>query len=50
MANERRDAATIKRGSGRALIPIDGLRGAEYAAFDRTEPRASIGFTTGDGR
>jgi len=25
MANERRDAAAIKRGGGRALIPLDGI-------------------------
>ena len=25
MANERRDAATIKRGGGRTLIPLDGV-------------------------
>jgi DNA-directed RNA polymerase specialized sigma24 family protein len=37
MANERRNAMTIKRGGGRTLIPLEELRGDEYADFDRTE-------------
>jgi DNA-directed RNA polymerase specialized sigma24 family protein len=36
MANERRNAAAIKRGSGRTLIPLDGLRD-DYGEFDRDE-------------
>jgi len=37
MANERRDAATIKRGGGRTLIPLEELRADQYRDFDRTE-------------
>src|SRR5204863_3369672 len=35
MANERRDAATIKRGGGRTLIPLDGIE--DSTEFDRTD-------------
>jgi RNA polymerase sigma-70 factor (ECF subfamily) len=36
MANERRDAATIKRGGGRTLIPLDGIASANSSEFDRS--------------
>src|SRR5258708_33395564 len=36
MANERRDAATIKRGGGRTLIPLDGIASADSSEFDRS--------------
>jgi DNA-directed RNA polymerase specialized sigma24 family protein len=36
IANERRDAATIKRGGGRTLIPLDGIESYDSAEFDRT--------------
>ena len=35
MANERRDAATIKRGGGRTLIPLDGIDWYDFSEFDR---------------
>ena len=35
MANERRDAATIKRGGGRTLIPLDGIDSYDFSEFDR---------------
>ena len=35
MANERRDAATIKRGGGRTLIPLDGIE--DSTEFDRSD-------------
>src|SRR2546428_4248387 len=35
MANERRDAATIKRGGGRTLIPLDGIESYDSSEFDR---------------
>jgi RNA polymerase sigma-70 factor (ECF subfamily) len=34
MANERRDAATLKRGGGRTLIPLDGIVD-DSSEFDR---------------
>ena len=37
MANERRDAATIKRGGGRTLIPLDGIASYESSEFDRSD-------------
>ena len=37
MANERRDAATIKRGGGRTLIPLDGIESDDSSEFDRTD-------------
>jgi len=35
IANERRDAATIKRGGGRTLIPLDGIE--DSTEFDRSD-------------
>src|SRR5207247_3099388 len=35
MANERRDAATLKRGGGRALIPLDDVESYDSGEFDR---------------
>jgi len=35
MANERRDAATIKRGGGRTHIPLDGIDSYDFSEFDR---------------
>ena len=35
MANERRDAATIKRGGGRTLIPLDEIEFYEVSDIDR---------------
>jgi DNA-directed RNA polymerase specialized sigma24 family protein len=37
MANERRDAATIKRGGGQALIPLDGIGLNDSGEFDRSD-------------
>jgi DNA-directed RNA polymerase specialized sigma24 family protein len=37
MANERRDAATIKRGGGRTLIPLEGNETDNAIDFDRTD-------------
>ena len=37
MANERRDARTIKRGGGRTLIPLDGIASDDSTEFDRSE-------------
>jgi RNA polymerase sigma-70 factor (ECF subfamily) len=37
MANERRDAATIKRGGGRTLIPLDGVADVDSGEFDRSD-------------
>jgi RNA polymerase sigma-70 factor (ECF subfamily) len=37
MANERRDAATIKRGGGRTLIPLDGITSDDSSEFDRSD-------------
>jgi len=37
MANERRDAAAIKRGGGRTLIPLDGIESYDPSEFDRGE-------------
>jgi RNA polymerase sigma-70 factor (ECF subfamily) len=37
MANERRDATTIKRGGGRTLIPLDGIADDDSTEFDRSE-------------
>jgi RNA polymerase sigma-70 factor (ECF subfamily) len=36
MANERRDAATIKRGGGRTLIPLDWIESEDSTEFDRS--------------
>src|SRR6266478_3562177 len=35
MANERRDAAAIKRGGGRMLLPLDKIESYESSEFDR---------------
>ncbi len=35
MANERRDAVTIKRGGGRTLIPLDEIESCDSSEFDR---------------
>lgn len=37
IANERRDAATLKRGGGRTLIPLDGITSDDSGDFDRTD-------------
>ena len=37
MANERRDAATIKRGRGRTLIPLDWIASYDSGGFDRSD-------------
>jgi RNA polymerase sigma-70 factor (ECF subfamily) len=37
MANERRDAAAIKRGGGRTLIPLDGIVDEDSAELDRSD-------------
>src|SRR5437667_7577788 len=37
MANERRDAATIKRGGGRMLIPLDEIESYDSSEFDRSD-------------
>jgi DNA-directed RNA polymerase specialized sigma24 family protein len=37
MANERRDAATIKRGGGRTLIPLDEVESYDSSEFDHGE-------------
>jgi RNA polymerase sigma-70 factor (ECF subfamily) len=37
MANERRDAATIKRGGGRALIPLDWIGSDDSGECDRSD-------------
>jgi DNA-directed RNA polymerase specialized sigma24 family protein len=37
MANERRDAATIKRGGGRTLIPFDEIASEDFSEFDRSD-------------
>jgi len=37
MMNERRDAATIKRGGGRTLIPLDGIESYDSSEFDRSD-------------
>jgi RNA polymerase sigma factor (sigma-70 family) len=37
MANERRDAAAIKRGGGRALIPLNEVDSYDSSEFDRGE-------------
>jgi RNA polymerase sigma-70 factor (ECF subfamily) len=37
MANERRDAATIKRGGGRTLIPLDVVESYDSSEFDRSD-------------
>src|SRR6186713_2513996 len=35
MANERRDAATMKRGGGRTLIPLDWIESEDSTEFDQ---------------
>ena len=35
MANERRDAAAIKRGGGRTLIPLHGIESDDFSELDR---------------
>jgi RNA polymerase sigma-70 factor (ECF subfamily) len=35
MANERRDAATLKRGGGRTLIPLDGIESYDVSEVSR---------------
>src|SRR5438045_4637973 len=37
MANERRDAATMKRGGGRTLIPLDWIASEDSTEFDRSD-------------
>ena len=37
MANERREAATIKRGGGRMLIPLDWMRSDDSSELDRSD-------------
>ena len=37
MANERRDAAAIKRGGGQTLIPLDGIESYDFSEFDRSD-------------
>src|SRR5207244_6573090 len=37
MANERRDAAAIKRGGGRTLIPLDWIESEDSTEFDRSD-------------
>ena len=37
MANERRDAAAIKRGGGRMPIPLDGIASYDSGEFDRSD-------------
>jgi RNA polymerase sigma-70 factor (ECF subfamily) len=37
MANERRDAATLKRGGGRTLLPLDGIESYDFSEIDRGE-------------
>jgi RNA polymerase sigma factor (sigma-70 family) len=37
MANERRDARTIKRGGGRTLIPLDWIGDDDTTEFDRSD-------------
>jgi DNA-directed RNA polymerase specialized sigma24 family protein len=37
MANERRDAATIKRGGGQMRIPLDGIESYDSSEFDRSD-------------
>jgi DNA-directed RNA polymerase specialized sigma24 family protein len=37
MANERRDAATIKRGGGRTLIPLNGIASEDFSDLDRSD-------------
>jgi RNA polymerase sigma-70 factor (ECF subfamily) len=37
MANERRDAAAIKRGGGRTLIPLDWIESYDSREFDRSD-------------
>src|SRR5947199_1689021 len=43
MANERRDAAAIKRGGGRTLIPFNEIESYESSEFDRSDmPSADL--------
>jgi RNA polymerase sigma-70 factor (ECF subfamily) len=37
MANERRDAAAIKRGGGQTLIPLDGIASEDSSEFDGSD-------------
>ena len=37
MANERRDAAALKRGGGRTLLPLDGIESYDFSELDRGE-------------
>ena len=37
MANERRDAATLKRGGGRTLLPLDEAESYDVSEFDRSD-------------
>lgn len=41
MANERRDAATIKRGGGRMMIPLDGIASDDSSEFDLSNARSA---------
>src|SRR5213080_682703 len=43
MANERRDAAAIKRGGGRTLIALEGIEADDFSEFDRSDmPSADL--------
>jgi len=35
MMNERRDAAALKRGGGRTLLPLDGIESYDFSEIDR---------------
>jgi RNA polymerase sigma factor (sigma-70 family) len=37
MANERRDAAAIRRGGGQTLIPLDGIESYDPSEFNRSD-------------
>jgi RNA polymerase sigma factor (sigma-70 family) len=37
MANERRNAAALKRGGGRTVVPLEGIGPDDFTEFDRSE-------------
>src|SRR2546425_9185746 len=37
MANQRRNAAALRRGGGRTLIPLQGIGPNDFTEFDRSE-------------
>jgi RNA polymerase sigma-70 factor (ECF subfamily) len=37
MANERRNAAALKRGGGRTVIPLEGIGPGDFTEFDRSD-------------